>query len=289
MSEVHRCFPRWGSRRRPWRRRRPSGPADRAQGGVSVWGCSGCGHSPERAAAPAGTCATETAAGTPETTFVRRVPEKTWSTNKTTWSPAAGAPEGIKSGIHNRSIPALIYSLLAKSLIIIQLVSRFIYHSLKCLCVCVFKQQQELLAAKRQQELEQKRKLEQQRHEEQEKQRLEQQLLLLRNKEKGKESRLYSYSCYYYHALHKTLKCLVAALTFILTVFVCFFVFWKVPLPVQRWSWNCRSSFSVRKSPVPADWTIPSPQSAGEDNRAQPVPRQICHIIVTLHMTQSQT
>ncbi|XP_029015184.1 histone deacetylase 5 isoform X4 [Betta splendens] len=53
------------------------------------------------------------------------------------------------------------------------------------------KQQQELLAAKRQQELEQKRKLEQQRHEEQEKHRLEQQLLLLRNKEKGKESRLH--------------------------------------------------------------------------------------------------
>lgn len=58
------------------------------------------------------------------------------------------------------------------------------------ICVCVCKQQQELLAAKRQQELEQKRKLEQQRHEEQEKHRLEQQLLLLRNKEKGKESRL---------------------------------------------------------------------------------------------------
>lgn len=65
----------------------------------------------------------------------------------------------------------------------------------------VCKQQQELLAAKRQQELEQKRKLEQQRHEEQEKHRLEQQLLLLRNKEKGKESRLHCYCCHY-HSLY---------------------------------------------------------------------------------------
>ena len=78
------------------------------------------------------------------------------------------------------------------------------------MCVSVSQQQQELLAAKRQQELEQKRKLEQQRHEEQEKQRLEQQLLLLRNKEKGKESRLYHCCQYRCTANHVFALCMRA-------------------------------------------------------------------------------
>uniref|UniRef100_A0A7N6A8I1 Histone deacetylase n=1 Tax=Anabas testudineus TaxID=64144 RepID=A0A7N6A8I1_ANATE len=73
------------------------------------------------------------------------------------------------------------------------------------------KQQQELLAAKRQQELEQKRKLEQQRHEEQEKQRLEQQLLLLRNKEKGKESRLHRCHCCNFHGNHTVYHLVLAS------------------------------------------------------------------------------
>lgn len=70
-------------------------------------------------------------------------------------------------------------------------------------------------------------------------------------------------------------------------MFCFYYYFWKVPLPAQRWSWSYRSSFSIRRSRASVDWTIPSPQRAGEDHRKLKISVSLPSHYNTTHLRHS--